>query len=344
MKPKKILSIVLCLAAAAVLGGCAKPVARSTLALDTVVTIALEDGGSQADIDRAFETIADFEKKIDAFDPGSEIRRVSQNPTALSPDVYALLEKNVAFAEQADGAFDPVLGNLIALWDIQEPVTKEPPSAEAVRAARAHSGIDKLTLDPAAHTAAITDGAAVNLGASAKGYLGDVLKQQLEAAGVTRGILNLGGNVVLIGKRGPFQKYSVGIDLPEPGADRLLGVLKAEDESVVTSGNYQRYFTGPDGTRYHHLLDPKTGYPADSGLLEVVVAAPSSLEADMLSTALYIMGREAGSAFLKRYDPDGNIGVIFVADDHTVWVRENIKHDFTLEPDNRQSWRVSVFS
>ena len=142
-------------------------------------------------------------------------------------------------------------------------------------------------------------GMAVDLGAIAKGYIADRVKAVLTQGGVEHAILSLGGNVQLIGDTA----YGVGIQDPDKGSGVYLGAISLSDASAASSGDYERYFE-KDGVRYHHILDPVTGYPADTGLRGVSVAAHDSVDADALSTAVFLLGPAEGMALIEEMPGD----------------------------------------
>jgi thiamine biosynthesis lipoprotein len=164
---------------------------------------------------------------------------------------------------------------------------------------------------------------ALDLGAIAKGYAADELARMLREAGVSRAIIDLGGNIYALGSRSPEKTrdsveaeppWRIGVQNPLDERGSYAGVLEVHDKSVVTSGIYERYFTGSDGKRYHHILDTTTGYPVDNGILSVTVIAPSSMDADALSTACFALGDEKGLALAEA----NGAQVIFIFEDKTI--------------------------
>lgn len=335
--------ISLLLVCVIILTGCSgTPVTKSGLLLDTVVSITVYDG-SQEDLDAAFDLISDYNDKLDAFSKTSEIGRINaDSPTVLSDDIYGLLKDSVDYQQKTGGAFDPVLGSLIDLWHIQDPEVREAPSSDEVAGALSHSGSSLLILDDQTQSAQLTDpDASVNLGADAKGFVGDQVAELLQSRGVKHALINLGGNIVAVGGKSSFEKFTIGIDNPFDTSKNPTGTLSVSDQSVVTSGDYQRYFTDSSGKKYHHILDPTTGYPADSGLTQVVVVADSSETADILSTSLFVLGKDKGLAFLKQIDPDGKIGVIFTDKEKNITVTGNLKDNYTLADEYKNEFTVT---
>ena len=143
----------------------------------------------------------------------------------------------------------------------------------------------------------------MDVGAFAKGYIADRLKDILMDSGVSSAIINLGGNVLCFGKDRDGDSFKVGVRYPEHLSDEIAFTVEADDISVVTAGTYERYFEY-EGRRYHHILDPATGYPADSDLCSVTVAGESSALCDALCTTLLIKGRDEGESWLRKYNQD----------------------------------------
>ena len=169
-------------------------------------------------------------------------------------------------------------------------------------------------------------GMAVDLGAIAKGYIADRVKEVLEDDGVKHAIVSLGGNVQLVGDTA----YGVGIQDPDQGTGVYLGAIPLTDASAASSGDYERYFE-KDGVRYHHILDPKTGYPADTGLRGVSVAAPVSVDADALSTAVFLLGPGEGMALIEGLP---GIEAVLVTDDNEILLSSGLKENFELVQDS----------
>lgn len=317
-------------------------VRRTEVLLDTVVTITLLDGDEE-DLDAVFDYLETEGNRLDRYSD-SEISELSTTPTVLSDDVFTLLSDSKAFSDTSGDAFDPVLGALADVWQIQEPEVREAPSVDTVAEALTHSGNSLLMLNEDTKEAWLTDEAAgVDLGASAKGYLGDLATEFLKERGVNQALLSLGGNIVAIGDKNG-NGYLVGVENPFDQSQDPIAVLTLSDKSAVTSGDYQRYFEDAEGNRYHHILDPKTGYPADSGLSQVVVVADSSEEADMLSTALFVMGKDKAIDFMKTYDPNHEIGLIFTEKDGTVSVSDNLKDIFEMNTSDTDTFSFQFFS
>ena len=169
------------------------------------------------------------------------------------------------------------------------------------------------------------EGMELDFGAIVKGYTGDQMAQVLEDNGVTSAIINLGGNVRLIGGNPEGGNWRVGI--LSPYGEGNMGILEAQDVNIITSGGYERYFIGEDGKQYWHILDPKTGYPADSGLLSATIIGEDGALCDALSTAAFVMGLERAEEYWKSRD---DFEMILVTADNEIYVTEGLEDSFTL--------------
>lgn len=283
------------------LAGCGKNAAARTetaFALDTVVRVTVY---AEADVPAARAALArcaDYEAVFSRTRDTSELARINAaGGGTVSEDLRAVLGCAIEVSARSGGALDVTLGAVSALYDFAAE-NPAPPDAAAVAAALAGSGMDGVSLRGSELT--LAPGAVLDLGAVAKGYIADRLAEDLRAAGVEHAIVNLGGNVVCIGARPDGKPFQVGVQEPVPGSEKNAAVLSVTDGSVVTSGNYQRYFDY-NGARWHHILDPETGYPVQNGLASVTVTGPESMLCDALSTACFVLGEEAGYALLAEY-------------------------------------------
>lgn len=328
-----------------ILSGCSsKSISQTNLTFDTVATISLYGTENREILKKAFETLDVLDGELDAFSESSIIGSIDSTPKSVSPEIYDLIRKNIDIAENTGDAFNPLLGNLIELWNINEPDVHEAPNKSDIEDLLVHTDLNSLILDDKTLSISITDPQTkLNLGASAKGFAADTLKEQLIESGVKSGIINLGGNILLIGSK-DGKDFNVGIDNPDRESGGVIGILKLQDKSIVTSGNYQRYFTDSQGRVYHHILDPSTGYPVENELNEVVVVADSSLEADILSTAFFVLGKEKSLEYLKEnYSEENRPEVLFVTDD-TIYIDERLENHFELSSDFEEKYKVEKFT
>lgn len=295
---KKLVALLLSLS---LLFGCQtqpKQLARTDYLLDTVVTLTLY-GAGEDDLDAAFAEIRRLNGLLDAYSPDSDLGKLQaaagKEPVALSPETMALLVFAKEMYARTGGYLDVTVGPLIDLWDIRN--GGHYPTEEELAAALDLLDMDDLMLDEANGTAyLVRSGMRVDLGALAKGYIADRVKTLLLDRGVKSGVIDLGRNILLIGEKPGMAPFSIGIQSPG-AAGELLRVLSLRDRSLVTSGTYERYFEH-EGRRYHHVLDPFTGFPTDRDLVAVTVLSDSSLWGDALSTACLLLGVDDGLALI----------------------------------------------
>jgi thiamine biosynthesis lipoprotein len=243
---------------------------------------------------------------------------------ALSEETCAVLARAAALSGRSGGLFDVTIGPLVDLWRGGRDAG-EPPSEECIRRALALVGYDGIELYPQESAAMLMrPGMSVDLGGIGKGYAADRFLGVFQEYGVESAFTNIGGNVAALGGKPGGAPWRVGIQHPRrEGA--LIGAVSVAGRSVVTSGDYQRFFTGRDGRRYHHILDPRTGRPAESGLVSATVVAGSSMDADALSTAVFAAGRERGSGLLKGF---AGAEAVLIDRDLRVYVTEGLKDSF----------------
>ena len=299
-------------------GGCTaqpKQIARTDYLLDTVVTLTLY-GATEADLDAAFSEIRRLNGLLDAYSPDSDLGKLQaaagQKTVSVSPETMELLLFAKEMYERTGGYLDVTVGPLIDLWDVRH--GGHYPADDELATALALLGMDDLIVDEANGTVYLArPGMRLDLGALAKGYIADKVKTLLLDRGVTSGVIDLGRNILLIGEKPGKAPFSIGVQSPSASGE-LLRILSLRDRSLVTSGTYERYFEH-NGRRYHHVLDPFTGFPADRDLSAVSVLSNSSLWGDALSTACLLLGVDDG---LKLIDSVPDAEALFVLADGSV--------------------------
>jgi thiamine biosynthesis lipoprotein len=269
------------------------------------------------------------ERLLSFYDQGSDVARLNQSagtgPVSISPETLNLLDLAMDWSERTGGLFDVTVGPLSALWKEAALGGAVPRPAE-VESARSLLGGPKLRLDAARQTAELmSPGAAVDLGGIGKGYAARRARQVYESRGVRSALASLGGHILAVGGRPDGGPWSVGIRHPRlEGA--CVGAVAIRDASVSTSGDDQQSVVH-DGVRYHHIVDPQTGFPARSGLASVTVVAADPVEADVLSTAVFVAGAAAALGLLALA---GKAGALLVDDGGQVSVIGGGGWAFTL--------------
>lgn len=263
--------------------------------LGTVCFINLYDDGKAAVYDEISSRISEIDAEFNANDENSEITKVNQNaaksPVKVSDDFAFVLKTALETAEISDGDFNPALGKLIKLWGINTEFARVPLQSE-IDEVKNHVDWKKIVFDEKAQTIFLADDEmSLDFGAIAKGFAADEIAKICGKNHVHRAIIDLGGNVLAFGKKSKNEKWKVGIKNPDEPSE-IAKTVEIENGAVVTSGNYERFFIDENGKRYHHILDAKTGFPAESGLKSVSVICKSSIVADALSTTFFVAGKE----------------------------------------------------
>jgi len=292
------------------LSGCAgqsKPVSGDTFAMDSYMQLTAHGPKASAAVAQALATLGELDAALSATDEGSEIYAYNQgDTTTLSPATQALVDKGLAIGERTGGALDITIYPLVRAWGFTTDAKRVPTQAEIVALLAAPS-------------------TQLDLGALGKGYAGDVLAEQMRDAGVSSALLTLSGNIHCVGAKPDGSAWKIAIQDPQ-NASAYLGAVSVENKAVVTSGGYERCFE-LDGKTYHHIIDPATGYPAESGLTSVTIVADSGTLADGLSTALFVMGLERA---LAHYEAHQDFEAILVTDDHQVYLTAGLGSAFEL--------------
>jgi len=277
--------------------------AQSEFVMGTFCRIDLFENGEAALYQRLFTRLAELEKILSANRDDSELAWVNQSAglraVDISPELFTVLERSLYFAEATDGAFDPTIGPLVKLWGISTETPRVPSDEEI---ASALSLVNWRDLELTAGTAFLKrEGMALDLGAIAKGFAADELVRILREAGIPRALIDLGGNIYAWGKKPGGENWRIGVQDPLGERGVYAGIVELPaGKSVVSSGVYERFFTGADGKRYHHILElrenggGRRGYPVESSLLSTTIIAVSSMDADALSTSCFILGYKKG--------------------------------------------------
>lgn len=284
----------------------------------------------QEKLKQVYDALAEFEDRVSMYLPDSEISNLNTHsgvmPVKVSDDVFQLLSRSKELCLQSEGRFDITIGALTKLWGITSDSPRVP-SEEEINAAKKLVDINKLELDAEEKTAKLNAPyMSVDLGGAAKGFACDLARKKYQELGLSCCLLSLGGNVYSFGSKPDGTAFIIGLRDPLGEAEDQFATVTAPDRVISTTGGYERYFE-QDGKRYHHVLDPKTGYPAQTDLLSVTVIAKEGVLADCLSTSLFVGGKEVALKNLNQADFD----VIAVDQEKNVYVSEGIRSKLHLE-------------
>ena len=301
---------------------------RIEFALGTFCSIDFYEKGHDRVYNEVFTRLREIDILMSRFIASSDISRINASagiePVHVHEDVFYLIEKAVYFARISSGAFDPTVGPLVSLWGI---TGNDPrvPSQEEIDVILPLINWQYIELDAVDFSVFLPHhGMEIDLGAIAKGYAADEALKIIMNYGVKRAKIDFGGNIIMYGERADRNPWRVGIQNPIEMRGTVLGIVDVKNESVVTSGVYERFFIEED-VRYHHIFFPFDGYPVNNGLLSVTIISENSLEADALSTAVFVMGFEKGRELIESLP---GVEAVFVFDDFSV--RKTSGANFTL--------------
>ena len=299
-----------------------EPVQGTFFAMDTVMDFTIY--GESGLIDQSESLIASLESLVSVTDTGSELYAINQTGSGtLTGKASSLMEQALEICRRTDGALDSSIYPIVRAWGFTTGSYQVPDEAE-IQALLPLVDYRKIQYDAAAGDVTLPEGMKIDLGSVAKGYAGQLVAQMLREHGVQSALLNLGGNVQTVGAKPDGSPWQIGIKDPQ-GEDAMM-VLSVEDQAVVTSGGYERYFE-QDGQTYWHIMDPSTGHPADSGLISVTIVGDEGVVCDGLSTALFVMGLEKAADLWAQ---SGDFEAVFVTASGEVYITEGLRDRFAL--------------
>ena len=289
----------------------------SIWAMDTQMDLRLygdTDGTVMAELTAILNRL---DHSLSATSPDSALTALNESGRTDDADVVYLASAAQTISAQTDGALDITLLPVSRLWGFGTDSYAVPEPA-ALDALRDRVGMDKLTVSDGA--VSVSAGTMLDFGALAKGYAADLCRAKMEEAGIA-GILSLGGNIQTVGTKPDGSDWIIGVQDPDDMGRYLLTLRLSGSASAVASGDYQRFFM-QDGVRYCHILDPKTLSPVRGSLRSVTAVTDGGLKADGLSTALFVLGREAGIALWQSM---GDFEAVWIEADGTVWITPGLK-------------------
>lgn len=274
----------------------------SRIAMGTLVTVTLYESNA-GKADDIFSYIYELDSEISRYTDGSYIDMINDSagisPVQVPDEIYSLIESTVVMAEETEGLFNPAIGPLTALWGIGTEDARIP-SDDEIAAVLPILDWRSIILDDEERSVFLKEkGMSLDLGAVGKGWAADMVQGYLESLSIEHAIVNLGGNILLVGGKEDGSGWNVGIKDPENTSSVFMR-LSIEDGTVITSGGYQRYIE-KDGVIYHHILDSRTGYPFTTDILSATVINPSGMLGDMLSTVLFAAGSEKAEAIASQH-------------------------------------------
>ena len=313
---------------------------KQLFAMDTYMEFTAYGKNSEKAVDAAIEEVQKLDAMLSAENSKSEVYALNeQGNLQATDDLAELIFRGKEIYQETDGLFDDTIYPVMKLWGFPTGNYHVPTAAEVQKKLALVDGnkveiqtrdSDEKGRDSKEKTKFVTLGAdqQIDFGGIAKGYTGQKLAELFQEYGVSSALVSLGGNIQAIGTKPDGSSWKVGIRDPKGGQQDYIGVLSVENQAVVTSGGYERYFE-EDGKTYIHIINPRTGYPADGDLLSVTIVSRDGTLADGMSTALYIMGYEKACQFWRQHREEFN--VILVTDDGKIHISENLKGNCQTE-------------
>ncbi len=330
MKYKHLLLLILCVI---IMTGCSfagtsdrsdisdeTEVSRLVEAMDTIMSIKAYGADAETALDKSEEEIMRLDALLRRKSENSEIYKLNnENSAKISDDTFQLIKRALDICENTNGAFDITIAPVMDLWGFYDNDFYVPTENELNKIL---SAVDYHNIEINNNSVDVVNGANIDLGGIAKGYTSNRIAEIFRENNVKSGIVSLGGNVQAIGVKPDGSKWKVAIQHPDN--ESYIGGLSISDMAVITSGGYQRFFER-NGIIYHHIIDPSTGYPAHSELKSVSIVSADATLADGLSTALFVMGLDAGIDYWQNHN---GFDVVFVTDNNKIYITKGIEECF----------------
>lgn len=328
---KRIFVVFLCLF---LLSGCAAggdagaSSTRYLTAMDTVMSLTAYGENRDGALEMSVAEIQRLDDLLSIGNENSDISRLNREKHAvLSPDTWSLLSQALDLAQDTQGVFDPTVYPLVKLWGFYDK-DYHVPTRQELSDTLAQVDYREVSLSQGSYEASLGNGQQIDLGGIGKGFTSQRVTELLRDAGVTSAMVSLGGNIQCLGAKPDGSPWNIGIR--DPFGEELYATVRVTDKAVITSGGYERYFEDPDTHNiYRHILDPRTGFPAEKGLSSVSIVTSDGTLGDGLSTALYIMGLEDAAAYWQAHREA--FEAVFITDDGTLYATEGLRGSVTSQ-------------
>ncbi len=312
----------------------AEPISRMDFLIGTTCSVKIYDSKDASILDACFDRIKQIEKEVSVNEDGTEVDKINENAgiqkVPVSDDTYFLIKRAMYYAALSDGSFDVTVGPVTSLWHIGFDDARVP-SKEEIDAQLKYIGYKNVVLDDASKTVFLTEkNMKLDLGGIAKGFVADEVVKVLKSHGVKKAIVDLGGNIVVVGNNPNNSPWSIGVQDPFLERNEVVGILKATEKSLVTSGIYERYIE-KDGVYYHHILSPFDGYPINNEIAGITIISDLSTDGDALSTTVFSKGLQGGIDFVNKLD---GVEAVFITKDKKVHITKGLKNIFNLTNDS----------
>lgn len=304
-----------------------EPISATAFKLNTVVTITIYDSQDTSLLDDALALCDHYEEIFSRTKESSELYQLNQgllprseDGFSISSDLETLIQSGLSYGELSQGAFDISVEPVSSLWDFTSGEKVVPPENQ-IQDALSLVNYKNVKVKNGSLSFQ-QEGMGLDLGAIAKGFISDKIKEFLVSKGVKSATINLGGNVLCIGSKPDKTPFRIGIQKPFADRNETAAVVNITDKAVISSGIYERYFE-KEGKMYHHILNPKTGYPCETSLISVTIIADHGVDGDGLSTACFALGLEKGMELINTL-PD--VQAVFITDDYKLHYSDNFNY------------------
>lgn len=344
---KRVKKIILLLIAFSIITGCSSkkeeesnfvssPYKRTEFLMGTVVTVKIYDKKKEKVLEDVFSRIEILADQITVNEEGSVIddinNQAGKTPVKVSEDIFRLVKEGIGYSQYSGGVFDITIGPLTSLWSIGFPEAKVP-TQEEIDQVLPLIDVQQIELNEDEQTVFLKkEGMKLDLGGIAKGFIADEVEKVLEENDVRSAIIDLGGNIYVKGQNPSGRAWEVGVQNPFSARGEMVGKMKQENASIVTSGIYERYLE-KDGVKYHHILSPINGYPVNNEVVGITIVSDTSFDGDGLSTTMFIKGIEEGLKAVEKLD---GIEAIFVSNEKKIYVTSGLKDNFQITNDEFQ--------
>lgn len=309
---------------------------QDIFAMDTYMTVTAYGDKCTEAVQAAVDEINRLDDLWSVGNSESEISILNENGSViLSDETYTVVKEALELYDSTGGLFDITVYPLMVEWGFTTEDYKVP-TDDKIKELLKLTGIDKITLDDETHQITLQTGTQIDLGGIAKGYTSAKIMDIFSEYGIVSGLVSLGGNVQLYGTKVDGSDWRVGVENPDNTIKALstsdyIGVVQISDKALITSGGYQRYFVDENGEKHHHIIDPRTGSPSNSGLISVTIVSDDGLLADGLSTSLFIMGKDDAVSYWHEHS--NQFDFILVDSEGKIYVSKGIESNFSSELD-----------
>lgn len=297
--------------------------------LGTLIQLVAYGENAKIAIEEAIDRLNEIDDKMSVFKPSSEVSIINKNAgiqaNKISLDTLFVIKKSIEYSVLTDGAIDITIRPLVDLWGIGTDSQRIPTRSEINKIISLVDYTD-LFIDADNRVTLLYKNQAIDLGGIAKGYAADQTRDIFKKHKIKSALINLGGNISALGNKPDNTLWNIGIQNPLSDRGDYIGIISVSNKSVVTSGNYEKFFE-VDGKRYSHLIDPRTGYPSSNGIISATIVSSDSIACDALTTAIYILGLEKSINLINKLQ---NIEAVIITEDKKIYFTPGIKNSFEL--------------